>query len=75
MYALFEAQEPLPPYEFDPAFDSPALRKRIGEVIAKAMGKRIPKREDRPRRQRVVLASGQRWHRSIYVIANNFVNS
>lgn len=53
MYALFEAQEPLPPYEFDPAFDSPALRKRIGEVIAKAMGKRIPKREGRPRRQRV----------------------
>jgi hypothetical protein len=53
MYALFEAQEPLPPYELDPAFDSPALRKRIGEVIAKAMGKKIPKREGRPRRQRV----------------------
>jgi hypothetical protein len=52
-YALFESQEPLPPYELDPAFDSLAVRKRIGEVIAKAMGKRIPKREDRPRRNRV----------------------
>jgi hypothetical protein len=47
MYALFESQEPLPPYELDPAFDSPAARKRIGEVIAKAIGKRIPKRRNR----------------------------
>ena len=35
-YALLKSQEPLPPYELDPAFDSPAVRKRIGEVIAKA---------------------------------------
>jgi hypothetical protein len=46
-YALLESQEPLPPYELDPAFDSPAVRKRIGEVIAKAIGKRIPKRRNR----------------------------
>jgi hypothetical protein len=35
-YALLQSQEPLPPYELDPAFDSPAVRKRIGDVIAKA---------------------------------------
>jgi hypothetical protein len=36
--------DPLPPYELDPAFDNPAVRKRIGEVIAKAVGQRISKR-------------------------------
>ena len=36
-YALLESQEPLPPYGLDPAFESMAVRKRIGEVIAKAV--------------------------------------
>jgi hypothetical protein len=36
--------DPLPPYELDPAFDNPVVRKRIGEVIAKAVGQRISKR-------------------------------
>ena len=31
------AQEPLPPYELDPQFDEPAVRKRIGELIGRAM--------------------------------------
>jgi hypothetical protein len=43
-YALLESQEPLPPYELDPAFESMAVRKRIGEVIAKAVGRRSSKR-------------------------------
>jgi hypothetical protein len=37
-------QEPLPPYELDPMFNDPAVRKRIGEVIAKAMEHRFSKR-------------------------------
>ena len=49
-FALLQSQEPLPPYELDPAFDSPVVRKRIGEVIAKAMGKRIPNRTGRRHR-------------------------
>jgi hypothetical protein len=43
-YALLPTQEPLPPYELDPMFDDPAVRKRIGEVIAKAMEHRFSKR-------------------------------
>jgi hypothetical protein len=43
-YALLKSQEPLPPYELDPAFDSMAVRKRIGEVIAKAVERRLSKR-------------------------------
>jgi hypothetical protein len=42
--ALLQCQEVLPPYELDPRLDSPAIRKRIGEVIAKAMDHRISKR-------------------------------
>ena len=41
---LLLPQDPLPPYELDPAFDRQDVRKRIGEVIAKAMGRRISKR-------------------------------
>jgi hypothetical protein len=37
------SQEPLPPYELDPMFDHPAIRNRIGELIAKAVKKRICK--------------------------------
>jgi hypothetical protein len=37
-----QSQEALPPYELDPAFDNPPVRKRIGEVIAKAMGSEFP---------------------------------
>jgi hypothetical protein len=37
-------QEQLPPYELDPMFNDPAVRKRIGEVIAKAMEHRFSKR-------------------------------
>jgi hypothetical protein len=47
-----QSQEALPPYELDPAFDNLAVRKRIGEVIAKPVGQRIPKRET-GRRHRV----------------------
>jgi hypothetical protein len=36
-YALLQSQEPLPPYELDPMFDNPVIRKRIGELIANAM--------------------------------------
>lgn len=36
-YALLQSHEPLPPYELDPTFDDPVIRKRVGEVIAKAM--------------------------------------
>lgn len=42
-YALIQSQEPLPPYELDPQFNSPAVRKRIGEVIAEAMEYRFSK--------------------------------
>jgi hypothetical protein len=28
--------EPLPPYELDPIFDDPVIRRRIGELIAQA---------------------------------------
>jgi hypothetical protein len=42
-YALLQSQEPLPPYELDPLFNSPAVRKRTGEVIAKAMEYRFSK--------------------------------
>ena len=41
---LVLSPDPLPPYELDPAFDNPVVRKRIGEVIAKAVGQRISKR-------------------------------
>jgi hypothetical protein len=43
-YALLPTQEQLPPYELDPMFNDPAVRKRIGEVIAKAMEHRFSKR-------------------------------
>jgi hypothetical protein len=43
-YAFLPMQEPLPPYELDPMFNDPAARKRIGEVIAKAMEHRFSKR-------------------------------
>jgi hypothetical protein len=43
-YALLQSQEPLPAYELDPMFENPAVRKRIGEVIAKAMEQRFSKR-------------------------------
>jgi len=42
--SISQSQEPLPPYELDPMFDSPVIRNRIGEVIAKAVEKRIRKR-------------------------------
>ena len=38
------SQEPLPPYELDPLFDDPVIRNRIGDLIAKAVEKRIRKR-------------------------------
>jgi hypothetical protein len=38
-----QSQEPLPPYEFDPMFDNPVIRKRIGELIANAMKHRSSK--------------------------------
>jgi hypothetical protein len=41
---LLQCQEPLPPYELDPSLDNPAARKRVGDVIAKAMDHRMPKR-------------------------------
>jgi hypothetical protein len=43
-YALLQSQEPLPPYELDPTFDTPIVHRRIGDVIAKAVEKRIRKR-------------------------------
>ena len=43
-YALLPTQEQLPLYELDPMFNDPAVRKRIGEVIAKAMEHRFSKR-------------------------------
>jgi hypothetical protein len=39
-----QSQEPLPPYELDPMLDNAVIRNRIGEVIAKAVEKRIRKR-------------------------------
>jgi hypothetical protein len=39
-YAILESHsrsnEPLPPYELDPIFDDPVVRRRIGELIAQA---------------------------------------
>jgi hypothetical protein len=43
-HSISQSQEPLPPYELDPKFDNSVIRNRIGEVIAKAMEKRIRKR-------------------------------
>jgi hypothetical protein len=40
---LLQSQEPLPPYELDPMFNNPAVRNRIGKVIAKAMEHRFSK--------------------------------
>jgi hypothetical protein len=42
--ALLPSKEPLPPYELDSMFDDPVIRNRIGQVIAKAMERRISKR-------------------------------
>ncbi len=42
-YALLQSQEPLPPYELDPMFNNPIVRKRVGEVIAKTMEHRFSK--------------------------------
>jgi hypothetical protein len=42
-YALLQSQEPLPPYELDPMFDNPVIRKRIGELIANAVNHRSSK--------------------------------
>ena len=42
-YAFLQSQDPLPPYELDPMFDSPVIRKRIGELIAKSMEHRLSK--------------------------------
>ena len=42
-YAILQSQETLPPYELDPMYDDPVLRKRIGQVIAKAMEQRFSK--------------------------------
>jgi len=43
-YALLRTQEQLPAYELDPKFNDPAVRQRIGEVIARAAKKRCSKR-------------------------------
>jgi hypothetical protein len=43
-HSISQSQEPLPPYELDPMFDNAVIRNRIGEVIAKAVEKRIRKR-------------------------------
>jgi hypothetical protein len=43
-HSISHSQEPLPPYELDPMFDSAVIRNRVGEVIAKAVEKRIRKR-------------------------------
>jgi hypothetical protein len=42
-HAPLRPPEPLPPYELDSMFDDPAIRNRVGEVIAKAMEKRFSK--------------------------------
>jgi hypothetical protein len=41
---VLPSQEPLPPSELDPLFDDPVIRNRIGDLIAKAVEKRIRKR-------------------------------
>jgi alkylation response protein AidB-like acyl-CoA dehydrogenase len=48
-YALLRAQEPLPPYEFDPQFDDPVVRQRIGDLIARPMvlGGLVTERQNR----------------------------
>jgi hypothetical protein len=43
-HSISQSQEPLPPYELDPVFNDLVIRNRIGEVIAKAVVKRICKR-------------------------------
>jgi hypothetical protein len=43
-YALLQSQKLLPPYELDPTFNNPIVRKRIGELIAKAMEDRFSER-------------------------------
>jgi hypothetical protein len=35
-YDVLRSHEPLPPYELDPLFDDPVIRRRIGELIAQA---------------------------------------
>jgi hypothetical protein len=42
-YALLQSQESLPPYELDPMLNNPAVRNRVGKVIAKAMEHRVSK--------------------------------
>jgi hypothetical protein len=42
-YGLLHSRESLPPYELDPIFDNPVIRKRIGELIANAMKHRSSK--------------------------------
>ena len=42
-YAFLQLQGPLPPYELDPSFRDPRIRKRIGDVIAQAMEQRVSK--------------------------------
>jgi hypothetical protein len=42
--SISQSKDPLPPYELDPMFDNQVVRNRIGEVIAKAVEKRIRKR-------------------------------
>ena len=39
-YPLLLTQERLPPYELDPMFNDPAVCRRIGGVIAKAMAQK-----------------------------------
>ena len=48
-YAILRAQEPLPPYELDPHFDDPVIRKRIGDLIARPMvlGRIVTERQSR----------------------------
>jgi hypothetical protein len=43
-YTILQSQDLLPPYELDPMYDDPVLRKRIGQVIAKTMEQRFSKR-------------------------------
>jgi hypothetical protein len=33
-YPILQSQETLPPYELDPIFDDPVIRKRVGGIIA-----------------------------------------
>ena len=40
-HSILQSQEPLPPYELDPMFDNPVIRNRIGELISRAVEKRI----------------------------------